>query len=245
MTRWTILSLCLLTSACGGEQASEPDPAATAEPEPEPEAEPQVEPEPEPDMEHPRSRAYENPEDGLGTTPEGVGVAVGEPAPDAEVRTYEGDEIQLSSLWADGAVLLVFYRGGWCPYCNFQVHELAEAFPRFEERGVTPAMISVDRPEESARTRASWEIPFPVLSDQDLEAHRAYRVSNEVDAETLERLRGMGVDLETHSAREHHTIAIPAIFLIDEQGTIRWAHADHDYRTRPSAEQVLEATADL
>ena len=237
----SILALTLaLGLGCGAEDPDTAAPETPSEPEETRTASP--DPDPEPAAERPRSREHGMPEaPTLGTLPEGIGVAVGAPAPDVTVRDFDGDERSLASLWAEGAVLLVFYRGGWCPYCNFQVHALTEAYPEFQERGITPAVISVDVSEEGTRTRASWEIPFPVLSDSGLDAHRAYHVVNEVDDATVERLRGMGMDLEAHSGGDHHTVAVPAIFLIDREGVVRWAHADHDYRTRPSVEQILGA----
>ena len=69
--------------------------------------------------------------------------------------------------------------------------------------------------------------------------NRAFRVLQEVDAETQERYRGFGIDLEGSSGRDHHTIAIPSIFVIDAEGKVRFAHADRDYRTRPTTAQVL------
>lgn len=137
--------------------------------------------------------------------------------------------------------MLVFYRGGWCPFCNYQIRQLTEAYPQYRERGVTPVAISVDRPEEAAKTRATYEIPFPVLSDPDLAAHRAYRVMHEVDDAERERLAGFGMDIERASGRDHHVIAIPSVFVVDAEGVVRWAHADPDYRVRPSNEQILAA----
>ncbi len=179
--------------------------------------------------------------DQLGTLPEGVGVPVGQEAPSATVQDFRGKEVELSKLWAKGPVLLVFYRGGWCPYCNFQVRELTRAFPKFRERKVTPVLVSVDRPSESAKTQAAYEIPFPVLSDPELALHKAYQVLNEVDDETLAKYEKFGVDLEAQSGQKHHTIAVPAVFLVDSTGVVRWAHADKDYKVRPSTEQLLAA----
>jgi peroxiredoxin len=82
-----------------------------------------------------------------------------------------GLEVRLSDLMRRGPLLLVFYRGGWCPYCNFQIRELTAAYPEYGKRGVTPVAISVDRVEESAKTLATYSIPFPVLSDPELAAH--------------------------------------------------------------------------
>jgi peroxiredoxin len=178
----------------------------------------------------------------VGVLPEGVGVPPGSPAPDAEVEfAVGGGAVNLASLYADGPVLLVFYRGGWCPFCNYQVHELATAWPEFQARGVTPVLVSVDRVDEAAKTQASWEIPFPVLSDPTLKAHSAFKVNFAVDDETVKKYARFGIDLEESSGQTHHTIAVPSMFLIDRDGVVRWAHAELDYKTRPTVEQVLAA----
>jgi peroxiredoxin len=122
-----------------------------------------------------------------------------------------------------------------------ELESRSKANPEFEKRGVTPLLVSVDRQSEASKTQASYSIPFPVLSDPDLAAHRAFRVLQQVDAATAERYKEMGIDLENSSGRKHHTIAVPSIFLIDEKGIVRWAHADRDYKLRPSTEQLLAA----
>ena len=149
--------------------------------------------------------------------------------------------MSLDGFRQSGPIMLVFYRGGWCPYCNAQIHDLTKAFPEYQKRGVRPVVISVDRAEESAKTKATYTIPFPVLSDPDLVAHRAYRVLHKADQAEFERLKSFGIDLERSSGREHHVVAVPTIFVIDQKGVVRWAHADADYTTRPSTAQVLTA----
>jgi peroxiredoxin len=170
-----------------------------------------------------------------------MGVAVGGLAPAATLRGIDGHQVALADLVKRGSVLVVFYRGGWCPYCNFEIHELAAAFPEYQRRGVTPVAISVDRIEEAAKTQKTYEIPFPVLSDPDLAAHRAFRVVHEAGAAEVGALKTFGIDIESASGRDHHAFAIPAIFLVDPTGTVRWAHADPDYKVRPHTPQVLAA----
>ena len=93
----------------------------------------------------PRRRAYTNPPDAkAGTLPPGIGIPVGEQAPDAALRDSDGHAVRLSEVRKSGPVLLVFYRGGWCPYCNSQVHDLTTAYPEYKKRGVTPVAVSVD-----------------------------------------------------------------------------------------------------
>lgn len=177
----------------------------------------------------------------LGTLPEGVGVATGQPAPNFTAESSGGQRVSLTDLTAKGPVLLVFYRGGWCPFCSFQIHELVTAYPEFRRRGVTPVAISVDKVEEAAKAGARYEIPFPVLSDPDLAAHQAFRVVHRADDAEVERLRGFGTDVEKASGRIHHDFAIPSLFLIDRAGRVRWAHADPDYKTRPRVAHILAA----
>lgn len=180
-------------------------------------------------------------DDNIGKLPEGIGLAIGESIPDVEIQNAKGETVKLKALAAEKPLLLIFYRGGWCPFCNFQIRELTQAYAQFEERGVTPVAISVDSVDEASKTEGAYTIPFPVLSDPDLLAHKGFKVINEVPAEDRERLKKMGMDLEASSKRDHGTVAIPGVFLIDGEGVVRWAHANEDYRVRPSIAQLLAA----
>ncbi len=82
-------------------------------------------------------------------------------------------------------------------------------------------------------------MPFPLLSDPEAEVHTAYKVVNELDEAGVKRLEGFGIDVERWSKRKHHKIAIPSVFLIDEGGVVRFAHAAHDYRTRPKMDALI------
>jgi peroxiredoxin len=177
----------------------------------------------------------------IGTLPEGVGLEVGATIPDVEVHDGSGQAVSLASLVRDQPTLIFFYRGGWCPFCNFQIRELTEAHAKFEARSVKLVAISVDQAGEAAKTQAAYTIPFPVLSDPDLRAHEAFRVVEHVSPEEIARLKGMGLDLEAASGREHGKIAVPAVFLIDADAKVTWAHANRDYRVRPTIEQLLNA----
>jgi peroxiredoxin len=175
----------------------------------------------------------------LGTIAPGVGVKVGTKVADFAVNTHLGKPVTLKELLAQGRTMVVFYRGGWCPYCNVQIHALTEAWPAFQQRKVTPVLISVDRPDASSLAQRRYEIPFPVLSDPDLHAHQAFKVVLDVDAATVKKYQGYGIDLEQWSGRDHHKIAVAAVFLLDSDGVVQWAHASKDFKTRPSPEQLL------
>jgi peroxiredoxin len=179
------------------------------------------------------------PSDKLGTLAPDTGIPVGQKVPDAHGRDLDGRDVALSTLYAKGPILLVFYRGGWCPYCNSEIHSLTTSFPEYQKRGVTPVAVSVDTPDQEAKLKATYTIPFPVLSDSGATMIEAFHVVNHVDDATLAKMKGFGVDLEKYSGKTHHEIAIPAFFLVDRAGFVRWAHSDPDFKTRPSTAQLL------
>lgn len=190
----------------------------------------------------PPAKEFEpTPDDRLGTLPEGLGIAIGKPIPEVSAQDSNGRKVTLGELVEKGPILVTFYRGGWCPYCNFQVRSLTEAHEQFQERGITPVAISVDQVSEAKKTQATYEIPFPVLSDPKLEVHRAFNVVHQADEAQLKRLKEYGIDLEKSSGETHHSYAVPALFLVDSKGIVRWAHADPDYTVRPKTKQLLAA----
>lgn len=177
----------------------------------------------------------------LGTHPDGVGLEVGSALPALTLDTAMSDKaVDLEALADESALMIVFYRGGWCPYCNFQIRELTTSYDEFSGRGVELATVSVDQVDEATKTQEAYEIPFHVFSDPELEAHEAFNVVYEAEEEEVERLAEMGMDLEASSGQDHHSYAIPAVFLIVD-GEVAWSHADLDYQRRPSIDQLLSA----
>jgi peroxiredoxin len=168
----------------------------------------------------------------------GTGAPVGHRVADLRATDLDGNTVDLAALVAKQPILLVFYRGGWCPYCNTQIRDLTTAFADFQARGVLPVAVSVDRPEAVER---SYTIPFPVLSDPDATWIEAFGVVNHVTGAQLAAIESFGIDLERYAGRPHHNIAIPSLFLIDSTGTVRWAHAVADFKVRPSAAQIHTA----
>lgn len=178
-------------------------------------------------------------EDQLGTLDAGYGLPAGQRVPSFDAQTFRGEPTSLQALLADAPLLVVFYRGGWCPYCNVQVRQMSEAAQRFQRQGVTPVLISADRPEGAALAQTGYEIPFPVLSDPDLSAHRAFNVVLTVDESTQQKYRGFGIVLEDWSGRDHGSIAVASAFIVDRNGRILWSHSALDYKTRPSVDQLI------
>lgn len=190
----------------------------------------------------PTPKEYASPESmRLGVLAQGTGIPVGEHVPDLSARDLSDKVVSLASMYESGPILLVFYRGGWCPYCNMEIHLLTSAYAEFEKRGVTPVALSVDRPDAESVLKATYVIPFPVLSDVDAHVLEAFHVAQTVPPDTVGAMQSKGIDLERYSGEKHHKIAIPSLFLIDRDGVVRWAHSDPDYKVRPSTAQILAA----
>lgn len=180
----------------------------------------------------------------LGSRENELGLPVGTKVPDFHIKTYDGKPVTFTELMKNAPLLVIFYRGGWCPFCNFQVRQLSQAFPDFQKQGVEPVLISADEVEGAVLVRMAYEVPFPLLSDPDLAAHEAFQVTLAINDVTFNLYKyKYGLDLEAWSRRLHHKIAIPSVFLIDKTGTVQWAHLALDYTTRPNPEQLLKMIA--
>jgi peroxiredoxin len=190
----------------------------------------------------PRMAEYNAPPaERLGVLAPNTGIPVGQKVPDVSGRDLDGKDIALSSLYRKGPILLASYRGGWCPYCNAEIHALTTAFPEYQKRGVTPVAVSVDTPENGTKMKATYTIPFPVISDSDAVILEAFHVVKQLTPDEYAKYKSYGEDLESYSGTTHHKIAIPALFLIDRGGVVRWAHSDPAYNVRPSTAQILAA----
>ena len=178
--------------------------------------------------------------DQLGQLAEGYGLKAGETMPSFKLNSHKGELTDSSDLLGKAdSLLVIFYRGGWCPYCNLQIRQLTESYSQFKQRNVLPVLISADEIDGAALAQSRYEIPFPVFSDPDLVAHKNFRVAMSLTPELYETYKGYGIDVEQWSGRKHHQFAVASVFLVSAQGEILWSHASLDYKQRPSVSQLL------
>lgn len=170
------------------------------------------------------------------TNPLKVGAAL----PDVSVRNDQGQPVKLSTLHADGPVVLVFFRGSWCPICTRHFQDLIQIHPEIVKAGATLVAISPDTAENSKANAEKIKAPFPLMSDSDLAAAKAFGLAFEVDAATVSKYKGFGIDLQKASGRDHHALPIPAVYIVDKSGQITMAHSDPDYTKRLDGTKILE-----
>jgi len=166
-------------------------------------------------------------------------VGEGAIAPSARMKNVDGRDVVMTTVYQRKPTVLVFYRGGWCPYCNTHLEELATHADQLREMGFQIVGISPDRPSELAKSIDKLDLDYTLLSDADAELTRAFGLAFKVGQPTIEQYKGYGIDLEASSGYDHHILPVPAVYLIDTAGRIRFAFWDADYKNRLSGQKLL------
>lgn len=167
----------------------------------------------------------------------------GMPAPSFTVKSPDGSEYAFAPDQLESPVVIFFYRGGWCPYCNAQLMELRNVDPELESLGYETLYLNADSPET---LRAGLEDPedtfdYNVLSDNDLVAAKKFGIAFRVDDGTVERYLEYNIDLEAASGRDHHALPVPAVFIVNTDGRISFAYVNPDYRFRLHPDVLMAA----
>jgi peroxiredoxin len=169
-------------------------------------------------------------------------LKVGDRAPDVLLPDASGRAVRLYDLLADGPVVLTFYRGGWCPYCNIALRGLQRELPRFRARGARLVAVSPQIPDASLTVAERNALEFPVLSDVGGHAARAFGVSFRLSERLRELYRTFGHPLEAFNGAENGAgLPVPATFVIAPDGVIRYAFVDADYTRRADPEDIVAA----
>lgn len=174
------------------------------------------------------------------------GLQVGDRAPMFELPNALGQLVTLRQRLESGPVVLTFYRGDWCPYCNVTLRALQAALPRFKASGATVIAISPQAPDRSLSLTQKHALEFDVLSDVDQAVARAYKVHFTVPADMKDLyLDTFHNDLAKQTADGTWDLPVPATFVIDGLAIVRARHVAVDYRTRMDPEEVIAALDSL
>lgn len=153
--------------------------------------------------------------------------------------------ITLSALLQTGPVVLTFYRGNWCPYCNVQLRAYERALPDFAHYGATLVAISPQTPELTTVTAGEKELSFAVLSDVGNQVARQYGLVYAVGGAVYDTLKGVGIDLETFDGDSSGELPLTSTFVIGQDGVIAWVVVDPDFRHRPDPAAIVAALEKL
>ncbi len=164
---------------------------------------------------------------------------VGEKAPDFTLKNAQGEEVQLAQLLKKGPVVLTWYRGGWCPYCNITLAALQEELPNFEAAGAQLLALTPELPDKSLSTQEKNELKFPVLTDLNSKVAEEYGLLFKLTPEVA-KVYDSFFDLEATNGAEapKHTLPLAATYIIGQDGTIQWAFLDADYKKRAEPSEI-------
>jgi peroxiredoxin len=171
-------------------------------------------------------------------------LKVGDRAPDFELPGATGKTVKLSDLLARGPVVVTWYRGGWCPYCNIALRGFHKSLPEIRSAGASLVAISPETPDNSLSTAEKNHLDFEVLSDRGNKVAHAYGVAYKLPKIVAKQFQGR-LDLAKHNGSDSGDLPLGATYVIDRDGIIRYAFVDADYRKRAEPSRVVAALRGL
>ncbi|WP_426359635.1 peroxiredoxin-like family protein [Pseudocolwellia sp. HL-MZ19] len=172
----------------------------------------------------------------------GNAIAIGAQAPNFTLPNEVNQNVELAGLLAKGPVVVTFYRGSWCPYCNLQLRALKERLTEIHGLGAELVAISPEVPDDSLSEDERISLEFPVLSDQDALIAAAYGVAWKVPELVLDHMRkDRNLELSDINNGNGSVLPLPATFVINTDGNVVWRFVDVDYRIRSEPEDIVNA----
>ncbi len=164
-------------------------------------------------------------------------LKVGEKAPDFTLLDVFGKPVSLSELLQHGPVVVTFYRGEWCPFCNLQLRAYQNILPQIQALGASLVAISPQTPDHSLSTVEKKELTFTVLSDVGNSVARQYKIVFALPEQFRTMYTSIGSDVPTFDGDSSWELPMPGTFIVAQDGTIRLAfvHEDHTRRLEPAA----------
>ena len=167
---------------------------------------------------------------------------VGDRAPSIVLSNARGETVDVSALLKKGPVIVTFYRGGWCPFCNLELRAFQRLLPDIEAAGASLVAIGPEKPDDSLSTAEKNALTFEVLSDVGQKVGRAFRLVYDFSDELKSAYNGFGLDIPAKNGTAGEwALPISATYIIGRDGVITYAYTDADYRDRADPSDILAA----
>ncbi len=169
-------------------------------------------------------------------------LKLGDRAPSIVLADAKGETVDVGNLLKHGPVIVTFYRGGWCPFCNLELKAYQEILPEIAAAGASLVAISPEKPDETLSTAEKNALTFHVLSDIGQKVGRAFGLVYEFSDELRSVYNGFGLDIPAkNGAPDEWALPVSATYMIDRDGTIIYANTNVDYRDRADPRDIVEA----
>lgn len=173
---------------------------------------------------------------------EAEGLKVGTLAPDFKASDQKGYEYHLQNALKEGPVVMIFYRGHWCPVCNRHLSKLEEELSKITDRGASVIAVSPEKPDYIQKTIEKTGASYTLIHDAD------YKISNTYDVTFLPNgitrtmySTALGADFNNAYPGDSNKLPIPATYIIGKDGSIIWRHFNPNYKKRAAVDQIVKA----
>jgi len=167
-------------------------------------------------------------------------LKAGDVMPDFDLPALDGGHIRLSELLKDNPVVISFYRGGWCPYCNLEMQALQRALPDIEQAGGKLIAIAPELPEHAGEMRDKGNLSFPLLHDRDNALTRTLGLVFTLPDILRPVYEGFGIDLQESQGNSSFELPVPATYIVRPDGVVAFAFIDVDYTRRMEPGRIVE-----
>jgi len=174
----------------------------------------------------------------IAQTSEPQGLKAGDTAPLFTATDNNGKSFSLEAALKKGDVVLMFYRGQWCPYCNKQMSQMNDSLSLITGKGATVVAISPEIQENVVKTIEKTKASFPVISDVQMKIMRDYQVNFAVPQTTIDRYKNFGIDFNVANGANGANLPVPATYVIGKNGKIKYVFFNPDYRKRASVKEI-------
>lgn len=166
-------------------------------------------------------------------------LKAGDVAPAFDLEDADANVVRSEDLLAEGPLIVSFYRGVWCPYCNMDLQALEAAQPEFEARGARLVAISPQTPPNSRKSQRDNKLGFPILSDANSQVAAAFGIRFQLSDDLIELYKTFGNDLPRINDDPSWVLPMPARYVIGADGVIAYAEVNPDYTRRPDPSELL------
>jgi peroxiredoxin len=167
------------------------------------------------------------------------GLKVGDAAPMFTAKDQNGKTVNLKQALKNGPVVMLFYRGQWCPYCNKQLSHFSDSLLMLTAKGASILTITPETGDNVKKTIEKTKASFPVLEDEGMTIMKQYKVNFSVDEKTITKYKGYGIDFDKANGSNGANLPVPATYIIGKDGIVKYVFFNTDYRKRASVQEIL------